>query len=101
MCLLFVPCHIDPDKALFFQEKIVDIILISPPKHMLWVSLETLWQGASKYPQYMFSWRNKKNIFLITPLSGAMLLVSLSSELEDNRLLIFFFLLLFFKETQA
>ena len=36
---------------------------------MLCFSLEAPWQDISnEYPQHMFSWRNKKNIFLIPPL---------------------------------
>ena len=63
----------DLDKALFFkkkkQKKNDDIFLISPQKkHMLWYSLEVPQQGASdEYPQRRFSWRDKKNIFLILP----------------------------------
>ena len=44
---------------------LVNIFLISPRKHTLWVliTLETPCRGASnEYPQHMFSWRNKKNI---------------------------------------
>ena len=52
---------------------------------MLWNSLEVPWQGASnKYPQHMFSYRNKKNIFLIPLLSGAM-------NCHGNRLQDYFF----------
>ena len=44
----------------------VNIFLISPRKHMLWVligSASPPRRGASnEYPQHMFSWRNKKNI---------------------------------------
>ena len=37
-------------------------------KHMLWYSLEAPLQGASnKYPQHIFLWRNKKNIFMLAP----------------------------------
>ena len=37
----------------------VNIFLISPWKHMLWVFI----RGASnEYPQHMFSWRHKENI---------------------------------------
>ena len=37
---------------------------------MLWYSLEAPLRGASnEYPQHIFSWRNKKNIFLICPFS--------------------------------
>ena len=39
----------------------VNIFLISPQKHMLWVLITR--QGTSnEYPQHMFLWRNKKNI---------------------------------------
>ena len=39
---------------------------------MLWYSLEAPYQYI-KNPQYMFSWRNKKNIMCIPPLICAML----------------------------
>ena len=60
---------IAPVKALFFfQPKSTDIFLISPQKHMLWYSLEVPhWGTSNEYPQHMFLWRNKKNIFLIPP----------------------------------
>ena len=33
---------------------------------MLWYSLEAPQQGTSnEYPQYMFSWRNKKNVYTV------------------------------------
>ena len=39
----------------------LNIFLISPQKHMLWVLIEASWQGTSnKCPEHMFSWRNKK-----------------------------------------
>ena len=67
--------YIAPDKVLFSQPKIVDIFLISPQKHNLHkniccgYSLEARHKGASnEYPQHMFTWRNKKNIFLIPTL---------------------------------
>ena len=57
------------DEAFFFQPKSIDIFLISPGKHMLWYSLEVPHQGASnKYPQQMFSWRNKKKYCVDTHL---------------------------------
>ena len=41
----------------------VNIFLIFQQKHMLWYSLEAPHRGASnKYPQHMFSLKNKKNI---------------------------------------
>ena len=39
---------------------------------MLWVLIRSASQGASnEYPQYRFSWRNKKNINEKIALSGA------------------------------
>ena len=53
----------------FFQPKIVDSFLISPRKHVV-VLIRSASRGASnEYPQNMFSWRNKKTIYLIPPLS--------------------------------
>ena len=38
---------------------------------MLWYSLVAPRRGASnEYPQHMLSWRSKKNIMMIPPLSG-------------------------------
>ena len=71
-------CFIGLDKGGY----LVNIFLISPQKHMLWVlirsasgfsyfstktcygySLEAPYRDPSnEYPQHMFSWRNKKNI---------------------------------------
>ena len=46
---------------------------MSPPKYILWYSLEAPYQGASnEYPQDIFLWRRKKNIYLDTFLSGTM-----------------------------
>ena len=40
-----------------------NIFLIPPWKLMLWYSLEApRWGASNEYPQYMFLWRNKKNI---------------------------------------
>ena len=40
---------------------------------MLWYSLEAPHRGASnEYTQHVFLWRNKKNIYLIPHLSGAL-----------------------------
>ena len=48
-----------PDKRGYPQNS----FLIPLCKHMLWVSLEAHWEGASnEYPQHMFMSRNKKNI---------------------------------------
>ena len=45
----------------------VNVLLISPQNHMLWYSLEAPHLGTfNEYPQHMFSWRNKKNINIIT-----------------------------------
>ena len=44
--------------------KIIDILLISRLKHMLWVLIRT----SNVYPQHMFSLRNKQNVNLIHPL---------------------------------
>ena len=58
---------------MFFQPKCTDSFLISPQKHMLWCSLEApQWGTSNDYPQYVFSWRNKKNIMWIPLSSGAM-----------------------------
>ena len=44
------------DKSPFFNQKFVNIFLISPQKHMLWYSLEVPHRGTSnEYPQHMFS----------------------------------------------
>ena len=52
-----------------FQPKSTDVFLISPQKHMLWYSLEVPnWGTSNEYPQHMFSWRNKKNIYVATPI---------------------------------
>ena len=46
----------------FFQPKCTNIFF----KYMLWDSLETLHWGASdEYPLHMFSWRNKKTLYVI------------------------------------
>ena len=51
----------------FFQIKVVDSFLISSWKYCCRHSLEAPCRGASnEYPQHIFSWRNKKNIFLIS-----------------------------------
>ena len=64
---------IAPDKVPFsierccFLQKSIDIFLISPQNRMLWYLLEApQWGASNEYPQHMFSWRNKKNIYLIT-----------------------------------
>ena len=61
-----------PDKAFFPQPKSIAIFLISPQKHRLWVLTRT----SNEYPQHMFLWINKKNIYLDTLLiwSSAVLL---------------------------
>ena len=57
------------DQTLFFTTIIVIFFLILPLKHTLWYALEAPHRGASnEYPQHMFSRRNKKNIFPISPL---------------------------------
>ena len=60
----------------FFQPKVL-ISTYFPGKDMLWYSLELSWWDASletphqgnsnEYSQHMFSWKNKKNIYLIPP----------------------------------
>ena len=51
------------------QYKSIDIFLISPCNICCVYPLEVPQQGASnEYPQHMFSWRNKKNIYLIPTL---------------------------------
>ena len=53
---------IAPDKDIFHLIS-TDIFLIYPQKHMLWYSLEAPCRVASnEYPQYMFSFRNRKII---------------------------------------
>ena len=62
------------------QQKITDIFLISPRKHMLWYSLEAPRRGASnEYPQHMFSWRNKKK-YLMDTLSYLKLHIKMPSD---------------------
>ena len=60
----------------FFFTKRMNIFLISPQKHMLWVLIRSImlrrlsWVPTTychEYPQHMFSWRNKKNIYSNTP----------------------------------
>ena len=56
-------------KKCLIQTKIACIFLIATQKYMLSVLIKMPRQGASnEYPQHMFSWRNKKNIYLISPL---------------------------------
>ena len=44
------------------------ISLISPWKHLLWCSLEAPhWGASNEYSQHMFSWRNKKKYYVMTP----------------------------------
>ena len=58
------------------KKKNTDIFHISPQKNMLWYSLEVPHQGDSnEYPQYMFLWRNKKNIMQMPFLPEAMLIL--------------------------
>ena len=40
------------------------IIFLFLDENMLWY----YWGASNEYPQHMFSWRNKKNIYLISPL---------------------------------
>ena len=55
------------DRAFFFIRKMLISFLYLHEN--MWYSLEAPRQGASnEYPQYMFSWRNKKNIMWIPPL---------------------------------
>ena len=55
---------------IFFKSKIIGIFLIFPQKHICYeYSIEAPHQDASiEYPQHTFSWRNKKNIYLIPTL---------------------------------
>ena len=53
--------NIAPDKAIFFNWKVMIFFLISPWKRMLWYSLEVPWWDTSnEYPQNMSSRRNNK-----------------------------------------
>ena len=57
-----------PDEVLLSNKKYSCFpFFFSPWKHMLWYSFEVPHLGTSnEYPQHMFSWRNKKNIY-VTP----------------------------------
>ena len=77
LCKQCTPSQTRPiatDKALF-SPKNVDIFLVSPWKHMLWVLIRSP-------SQHMFSWRNKKDILWIPPIicSYADLLSVVSDE---------------------
>ena len=64
-----LPYHIAPDKMYFFQLKIIDIFLFLHKNICCGYSLEVPhWGTSNEYPQHMFLWRNKKNIFLDNPL---------------------------------
>ena len=50
------------------HKKIVDIVLISPWKHILWYSLEApKWGTSNEYQQHIFSNRNKETCFPGSP----------------------------------
>ena len=54
---------------LFFNPKVLIFFLFHHENICCGYSLEAPRQGASnEYPQHMFSWRNKKNIYLILTL---------------------------------
>ena len=57
----------------FFNQKLLIFFLCLHENICCGYSLEAPHRGASnEYPQHMFSWKNKKNIFLIPLLSGVM-----------------------------
>ena len=58
------------------------IFLISPPKHMLWYSLEApRWGASNEYPQHMFSRRNKKDISIFRKEKVLYLLIWMPSNI--------------------
>ena len=83
--IYIVPSHnafcITPDKSLIQVH--VNIFLISPWKHMLWVLIRRPhWVTSNEQWQYIFSWRNKKITELMTDkknTSGAKFIVCLQS----------------------
>ena len=67
----------------FLQSKSIDIFLTSP-RQMLCCgySLEApQWGASNEYPQHMFLWRNKKNIYL-RHLSRSMMIVILAAIVQ-------------------
>ena len=57
-----------PDKAFFFNQKSIDIAYFFMKRYVV----GTHRCASNEYSQHRFSWRNKKNIYLILPLlSGA------------------------------
>ena len=93
-----------PDKVLF-QLKIIDFFFISLQKHMLWYSLEVPhWGTSNEYPQHMFSWRNKKNVFffvfffLYIPSYLELCTIWKCSRLHSNFFLLFFWYFIFSKK---
>ena len=56
-------------QATFFHPESTNIPLVSLQNHMLWYSLELPHQGTSnEYPQCIFLWKNKRNIYWIPQL---------------------------------
>ena len=69
-CFRNVNIHAVFFQSCFFINQRVFIFFLSLHKNIhFWYSLEGPYLGASnEYPQHLFSWRNKKNIYLIAPL---------------------------------
>ena len=57
--------YLAPDKTLFQPDRIGSFLIIHE-NICCGYSLEApRWDASSEYPQHMFSWRNKENIYLI------------------------------------
>ena len=64
---IFTISYLEWHDLFFFQAKSIIFSYFSA-KLMLWVLIRNTFQGTSEYPQHMVSWRNKKNIYLVSPL---------------------------------
>ena len=67
-CQNVPPGHVETgialDKTLFFNPKVLIFFLFLRKNICCGYSLEATHRGASnEYPQHMFLWRNKKNIY--------------------------------------
>ena len=76
---IFEPCYIQNlviTNRVIQRLKCIDIFLVSPQKYILWALIKTLseahlisvWGFSDGNPQHMYSWRNRKNNFLLPPL---------------------------------
>ena len=78
-----------PLSTFSFQTKIlISVLIFFSCKHMLWVLIRSslhLRGASNEYPQYIFSWRNKKNIIWIPILYRAM-----TSVLSGYRITVYY-----------